>query len=159
MPGHGYSFALSKVGISRDVFPPAYFVKCCPSNVLLTPIWPVYRPHLRYLTSLGLCQHIRVIACPENRNEKCLIVKFYGFFSSNKKDWSWQSKNCCWHLPRHVSWKGALHEGDEKPAQYLWSASRIWQGMSPLYAGVCSQDSSSLVIYTKLSVLSSWLQS
>lgn len=84
-PGHGYSFALSKVGISRDLFPPAYFVKCCPSNVLLTPIWPVYRPHLRCLTSLGLCQRIRVIACPENRNEKCLIVKFYFFLARIKR--------------------------------------------------------------------------
>lgn len=37
MPACGYSLALSRdrMGTSRDLFPPAFFVNCCPSNVLL----------------------------------------------------------------------------------------------------------------------------
>lgn len=56
------------------------------------------------------------------QKDRCLMLHFQFFFliffifSSNKKDWSWKSKNYCGHLSRHVPWKGAVYERDEKPA-------------------------------------------
>lgn len=46
----------------------------------------MYRHLLRHLAYLGLCWHIRVIACHENKNERCLVfVQFYVFLARIKR--------------------------------------------------------------------------
>lgn len=64
------------------------------------------------------------------------VLSFYLSFSAGEKNRPGQSEDFRWDVPRHVSWKGAVHAGDPESAERVWSGPRDWPGAALCPSGV-----------------------